>query len=37
MGKLDECICYLSQIKPKKVENALQDESWINTMYEGQN
>jgi len=27
-------VCYFSQVEPKKVEEALQDESWINVMHE---
>lgn len=27
-------ICYLSQVEPKKVEDALNDKSWINAMHE---
>ena len=27
-------MCYVSQVEPKKVEEALQDESWINVMHE---
>jgi hypothetical protein len=27
-------ICYLSHIELMKVEDAIQDESWINAMYE---
>ena len=27
-------MCYFSQVEPKKVEEALQDESWINVMHE---
>ena len=27
-------MCYFSQVEPKKVEKALQDESWINVMHE---
>jgi len=27
-------VCYVSQVEPKKVEEALQDESWINVMHE---
>ena len=26
--------CYLSQVEPAKVEDALQDESWVETMYD---
>ena len=26
--------CYLSQFKPKKVDKALQDADWVNTMHE---
>jgi len=27
-------MCYLSHIKSKKVDDSLQDESWINAMHE---
>ena len=26
--------CYLSQVEPKKVDEALQDADWINSMHE---
>ena len=26
--------CYLSQVEPKKVDKALQDANWINSMHE---
>ena len=26
--------CYLAQFKPKKVEEALQDENWVDSMHE---
>ena len=26
--------CYLSQFKPKKVDEALQDANWVNSMHE---
>ena len=26
--------CYLSQVEPKKVDEALQDANWINSMHE---
>ena len=26
--------CYLSQVKPTKVEEALQDESWVEVMHD---
>ena len=26
--------CYLSQVEPKKVDKALQDADWINSMHE---
>lgn len=29
------CGCYFSEVEPKKVEESLDDESWVNTMYEG--
>ena len=38
---VDKCIanfvsysCYLSQVEPTKVEEALQDESWVETMHD---
>ena len=27
-------LCYLSQVEPKKVDKALQDADWINSMHE---
>ena len=37
---VDKCVanfvfysCYLSQVKPTKVEEALQDESWVKAMH----
>ena len=26
--------CYLAQFEPKKVEEALQDENWVDSMHE---
>ena len=38
---VDKCVsnfvsysCYLSQVEPTKVEEALQDESWVEAMYD---
>ena len=38
---VDKCVvnfvfysCYLSQVKPTKVEEALQDESWVEVMHD---
>ena len=38
---VDKCVtnfvsysCYLSQVKPTKVEEALQDESWVKSMHD---
>ena len=38
---IDKCVanfvsysCYLSQVKPTKVEEALQDESWVEAMHD---
>ena len=38
---VDKCVanfvfhsCYLSQVKPTKVEDALQDESWVKAMHD---
>ena len=38
---VDKCVanfvsysCYLSQVEPSKVEEALQDESWVETMHD---
>ena len=38
---VDKCVanfmsysCYLSQVKPTKVEKALQDESWVEAMHD---
>ena len=28
------CSCYLSQVEPTKVEEALQDESWVEAMHD---
>ena len=28
------CYCYLAQFEPKRVEEALQDENWVKSMYE---
>ena len=27
-------LCYFSQVEPKKVDEALQDANWINSMHE---
>ena len=38
---VDKCVsnfvsysCYLSQVEPTKVEEALQDESWVEAMHD---
>ena len=38
---IDKCVanfvsysCYLSQVKPTKFEEALQDESWVEAMHD---
>ena len=38
---VDKCVanfvsnsCYLSQVKPTKVDEALQDESWVEAMHD---
>ena len=38
---VDKCVanfvsysCYLSQVEPTKVKEALQDESWVRAMYD---
>ena len=38
---VDKCVtnfvsysCYLSQVEPPKVEEALQDESWVKAMHD---
>ena len=38
---VDKCVanfvsysCYLSQVEPTKVEDAIQDESWVESMHD---